>query len=126
MINELYWLTRLDDLNDFILAFIIITFVLVFVFMFVVFTGMSDTSSYDNVKDSEFYKFSKTWLPRTILIALISSLAYVLIPSTKEMLIIQGVGDTVEYIKNNDTAKQLPDKTLQCIDKLLEDYLNNN
>ena len=87
---------------------------------------MSDTDTYNNVKDCEFYKFSKTWFPRTLLIASISLLAYVLIPTTKEMLIIKGVGGTIEYIKNNDTTKQLPDKTLQCIDKLLEDYLNNN
>ena len=40
------------------------------------------------------------------------------------MLIIYGVGGTVEYLQNNETAKQIPDKTLQCIDKLLEDYLN--
>ena len=125
MTNELYWLTRLDGLNDFILTFSIIAFILFVLFAITVFIGMSDTDTYNNVKDCEFYKFSKTWFPRTLLIASISLLAYVLIPTTKEMLIIKGVGGTIEYIKNNDTTKQLPDKTLQCIDKLLEDYLNN-
>ena len=37
------------------------------------------------------------------------------IPSTKEAMLIYGIGGTLDYIKSNDKAKQLPDK---CIDAL--------
>jgi hypothetical protein len=52
------------------------------------------------------------------------------LPSKKDMLLIYGVGGTIDYIKNNDTAKQLPDKVVIALDKyfdtLNEDNKHNN
>lgn len=45
------------------------------------------------------------------------------LPSTKNAFIIYGLNGTIEYIKNNDTAKQLPDKAIKCLDLLLDNYL---
>ena len=30
---------------------------------------------------------------------------------------IYGVGDTIDYVKSNNTAKQLPDKCIEALDK---------
>jgi hypothetical protein len=38
------------------------------------------------------------------------------------MLLIYGVGGTVDYIKSNDTAKQLPDKVVNALDKYLDSF----
>ena len=40
---------------------------------------------------------------------------------TKEMLLIYGVGGTIDYIKSNDTAKELPDKAVKALDKYLDE-----
>ena len=44
----------------------------------------------------------------------------IFIPTTNEALLIYGVGGTIDYIKSNDTAKQLPDKCIKALDKWVE------
>ena len=33
---------------------------------------------------------------------------------------IYGIGGTIDYIKSNETAKQLPDKCIKALDKLVD------
>ena len=33
---------------------------------------------------------------------------------------IYGIGGTIDYVKSNETAKQLPDKYIKALDKLAE------
>ena len=47
----------------------------------------------------------------------------VFIPSKRDMLMIIGIGGTIEYLKSNDTAKELPDKVIMAIDKFLDDTI---
>ena len=42
------------------------------------------------------------------------------IPTTNQALLIYGVGGTIDYIKSNDTSKQLPDKCVKALDKYLD------
>lgn len=42
------------------------------------------------------------------------------IPSTKQAYTIFGIGGTIEYLKDNKTAKQLPDKAVLALDKWLD------
>lgn len=51
----------------------------------------------------------------------IAGVMLVFIPTTKEMLLIYGVGGTIDYIKSNDTAKELPDKAVKALDKYLDE-----
>lgn len=44
----------------------------------------------------------------------------IFIPTTNEALLIYGVGGTIDYIKSNSTAKQLPDKCVKALDKYLD------
>ena len=46
------------------------------------------------------------------------------IPSAKQIAIIWSVGNTIEYIQGNEKIKELPDKAVQCLDKFIDDYLN--
>jgi hypothetical protein len=39
----------------------------------------------------------------------------ILTPDTKDAMLIFGVGTTIDYVKQNDTLKQIPDK---CVDAL--------
>ena len=34
-----------------------------------------------------------------------------------DALLIYGVGGTIDYVKSNKTAKQLPDKCIKALDK---------
>ena len=41
------------------------------------------------------------------------------IPMKNDALLIYGVGCTIDYIKSNDKAKQLPDKCIKALDNEL-------
>lgn len=56
-------------------------------------------------------------------VALISVMVQIFIPTTKQAYIISGIGGIVEYVKSNDTAKQIPDKAIMALDKLMDEYL---
>ena len=43
------------------------------------------------------------------------------VPSTKEALMIFGVGSTIEYLKSNEKAMQLPDKCIDALDAWVEE-----
>ena len=61
-----------------------------------------------------------------IYIGIVALLLLVFVPTTKQGYIIYGVGGTIDYLKNNDVAKQLPDKTILALDKFLEKEINDN
>lgn len=50
----------------------------------------------------------------------------VFIPSTKNLLIIYGVGGTIDYLKENKDANKIPDKCIKALDKYLDDALKED
>jgi hypothetical protein len=57
----------------------------------------------------------------SIISFIIGLLGVTFIPTTKEALLIYGVGGTIDYLKQNPTAKQLPDKCINALDKWIDD-----
>lgn len=109
--NEMYWITRMDGINTFLIIceiFICLAFVWIAVtFMF----ADSSEEKRTTAKGSIY----------TGIAALIVGLMLIFIPTTKDMLLIYGVGGTIDYIKGNDTAKGLPDKAVKALDKYLDE-----
>lgn len=50
----------------------------------------------------------------------------IFIPSTKNLLIIYGVGGTIDYVKENKDANKIPDKCIKALDKYLDDALKED
>lgn len=46
----------------------------------------------------------------------------ILLPSKQDAYIIYGIGSVVDYIQENDEAKQLPDKTVKMLNALADKY----
>lgn len=113
--SEIYWISRLDYIcNLFIVLSIIFgTIVVVGGFILVV----SDRS------DNDYPTILKI-VKRSILILGFSVLGVIFLPNTKQAYMIWGLGGTIDYIKSNETVQKLPDKTIQCLDKFLDKYLN--
>lgn len=113
--SEIYWISRLDYIcNLFIVLSIIFgTIVVVGGFILVV----SDRS------DNDYPTILKI-VKRSILILGFSLLGVIFLPNTKQAYMIWGLGGTIDYIKSNETVQKLPDKTIQCLDKFLDKYLN--
>lgn len=109
--NELYWLTRLEYIQNFLVIVMSVSGIA----MFISFMSWLVASYEEEVKKSLL------WLRYTFATLIISSLIFVFVPTTKEAVLIWGVGSTIDYIQENETAKQLPDK---CINAL-NDWVDN-
>ena len=60
------------------------------------------------------------WLRRSVVAIVISAIGTVFIPRGNELMAIYGIGGTIDYIKSNDKANELPDKVVDALTKYLE------
>jgi hypothetical protein len=108
--NELYWLTRLEYIQNFLVIVMSASGIAMFV-SFMLWTMAEYT---------EEIRKTLSWLRWAFATLVISSLIFVFVPSTKEALLIWGVGSTIDYIQENETAKQLPDKCINALNDWVE------
>ena len=120
--NEIYWMTRLDVINVFltlIAVFSVIAAVVLF-FIGIIKRSESDIFNKDSQTWEQHIETSKMCLyfaKRCAVVFCVSIFINIFTPTTNEALLIYGVGGTIDYIKSNDTSKQLPDKCVKALDK---------
>lgn len=109
--STLYWINVLENINFlFVLIFIASgLFSVASVFANLVCT----TDEISETLDYKHFIKAKHWA-YTLLI--ISTLVITFVPSKRELYIIYGVGGTIDYLKENPTAKELPDKCIKALD----------
>lgn len=119
--NEFYWITRLDSIDNLLLAFAVIASI-VFVIGLVGFGVTFDDDDFDF--SDEYTKRLRNYFKKMTVISgivlLSASTINTFLPSTKDAYVIYGVGGTFDYLKTNETAKQLPDKVVMAIDSYLD------
>jgi hypothetical protein len=105
--SEIYWITRLSILAKFSENILIVCFILAMVgiIMFPLYSDLNNTFKNICKKGFKWYCFALFFC----------ALGTIFIPTQKDLFLIYGIGGTIDYIKSNDKAKQLPDK---CIDAL--------
>ena len=113
--NELYWLTRLEYIQNFLVIVMSVSSIALFI-TFVMWLMANYV---------EEAKLMLKWVVGTFTTLVISSLIFVFVPSTKEAVLIWGVGSTIDYIQENETAKQLPDKCINALDNWVESFNTN-
>ena len=59
-------------------------------------------------------------------VLLLSVLLATIIPSKKELYMIYGVGGTIEYLKSNPNAKELPDKCIKALERWTDSVNKEN
>lgn len=130
LMNELYWISVLGNLKT---IAIILSVLLGVVTMFL---GVCYQDALEDVEKYHYQSFKESAIKtknetfRFFMVALASFvcclLITVFIPSKKELYLIYGVGTTIDYLKSNDTAKQLPDKAIKALDKWLDNKSNKD
>ena len=55
-----------------------------------------------------------------------SLLVALLLPSSKQAAIIYTAGSAIEYVQNNEKIQELPEKATDCLNKFIDDYLNED
>lgn len=111
--SDLYWMTVLGNLENFFLSVSIILGVLLSISVM----GILANAGINERSVEKCRKYSKRILPGFIFFLI----SLIFIPSKKEMYLIYGVGGTIDYLKANPTAKQLPNKCIEVIDKWLDE-----
>ena len=113
--SEIYWISRLDYICNLFIVLSIVFGVIVVVGGFTLI--VADKS------DNDYPVILKT-VKKSLLIFSCSILVVIFLPNTKQAYMIWGLGGTIDYIKSNETVQKLPDKTVQCLDKFIDKYLN--
>lgn len=118
-ISDMYWITRLSSIHDaFLFVFIIAAIVAGFTGIIILLIG-------DDKDDHACFKRVKKYFITAFVAVVLGGIGLVFVPKTNEALLIYGVGTTIDYVDNNETIKQLPDKAVQALDKYL-DSLNKD
>ena len=123
--NEIYWITRLDAICAFLWIVSLLSFLLLGILLFVAkISKINAENDEENCEDwNEYmqrYKECMRYAKIGVIVFLVSVFINTFIPTTKQALLIYGVGGTIDYIKSNDTSKQLPDKCVKALDKYLD------
>ena len=120
--SEIYWITRLTCICNFLTAVAVISFLIsAFTVVFVV-CNRIEANNYEKGGENwnyymQRFKMSLSYFKRLIFVAIVACFINLFIPTTNEALMIYGVGGTIDYVKSNETAKQLPDKYIKALDK---------
>lgn len=136
--DEIYWITRLGALNFLFNAIIFVSLVAIII-LTVELLVIKTTPNNEDDKNLELqvitgkahnenmsYNFVKKQFIRVFIVFVVSIVCNVFIPTKNEVLMIYGIGGTIDYIKSNDTAKQLPDKCIKALDKLADNINEEN
>lgn len=113
--SEIYWITRLDVLRGVLTGMAVILAIIVSCAgLFAVIYGEDETAA-----------TRRKILLRGSVAFVVFTLGAMFTPSTKEMMLIWGLGNTVDYIQENETVKDLSDKCVKALeawaDSLIEE-----
>lgn len=115
--STLYWINVLDNLKG--LCMIICALSLIFsagCFLANLFCAEEIKKGYAAFSYKSFKKYKNL----AYIILIISTLVITFVPSKRELYIIYGVGGTIDYLKENPTAKELPDKCIKALDTWID------
>lgn len=129
--NEIYWITRLEGISTFFGLSALFSAAIAIILFVIAIDNKSDADIYDEGSKTwklhiNIYKKCSYWAKRCVIILIILSFINIFIPTTNEALLIYGVGGTIDYIKSNGTAKQLPDKCIKALDKWVDSLNEDN
>ena len=116
--SELYWLGVLGNLNDLGGAIAVLSFLVFIALGFWFFLCSED--------DLEPSTFIKKMFKGSMFAIVLGVVMAIFIPSQKNLLIIYGVGGTIDYLKENKDANKIPDKCVKALDKYLDDALKED
>lgn len=123
--TEIYWLQRLANIS--FLFNVGFWFCLALAFLIAVvcfFAVIDDDFDMDDIKKGVIQR--KKHIKYFILCFAFFTLGAVMTPTEKDLMAIYGLGGTIDYIKSNDKAKQLPDKCVDALTRYVDSIENDN
>lgn len=129
--NEFYWITRLDAICGFLTTTSILGIAISTVLFAIAVCNKGDANLYAEgeihwKKSMKNYQILMRYFKRYTIVTLVLIIINIFMPTKNDALLIYGVGGTIDYIKSNNTAKQLPDKCIKALDKCVENLNKDN
>lgn len=120
--ETMYWITRLDAI--YIMFSVILAFSIIGTLVFIG-AKITNKAAYFETDREQSGKIAHGMIAFVVMLP-ISAAAVVFIPDTKEALVIYGIGETLEWINENDNANQLPDKAVEALNLYLDNIIAEN
>ena len=117
---EIYWIEMLDGINFLLVSTGIIILIVAAIMIATSFGGEDYDKKYED--DLPLRKKGIKILFLSLVIFIICALT----PNTKQAYRIYGISATINYLKNNGEAKQLPDKAVKVLNKWADNYLEED
>lgn len=117
--SDLYWILTLGGLHDFFVACMIIS-ICVFLCFFII-TIATEAKRKEDAREK-----SLNILAASSIVVVLCVLLTIMIPSKKELYMIYGVGGTIEYLKSNPNAKEIPDKCIKALERWADSVNEEN
>lgn len=118
---EIYWLQRLGNM-----AFVFNVGFWLCVIVALVISVVSFLLYLDDDIGTEELKRFKWWLKKYAMVFAFFTAGALVTPTTDDLLAIYGIGGTIDYIKSNDKAKELPDKVVDALTKYIDTVVNKD
>jgi len=123
--TEIYWLQRLANISFlFNVGFWFCLAVAFVIAVFCFFIIIGDDVDMDDIKTNVIQR--KKYIKSFILFFVFFTLGAVMTPTEKDLMAIYGLGGTIDYIKSNDKAKQLPDKCIDALTRYVDSIESEN
>lgn len=84
-----------------------------------------DPTRYDSFSEKAKTMFKKM-RKISMWIFIPSLLIALFLPNSKQAAIIFTAGSAIECVQNNEKIQELPDKAIDCLNKFIDDYLNED
>ena len=113
--EQIYWLQRLAWVSDFCSNVLLVSLscltVAVIVFFLAAVTGCLDEDSFTKVRQ---------YAKKLLLLLAFLCIGSAILPDKQDLWEIYGIGGTIDYIKSNDKAKELPDKVVDALTRYVD------
>lgn len=117
--SDLYWIFTLGGLHNFFAACLVIS-IGMFICFFII-TAVADSKG-----DGDTQEKALNIAAASFIVVILCTLLTIFIPSKKELYMIYGVGSTIEYLKSNPNAKELPDKCVKALERWADEDKEND
>lgn len=114
--KEIYWLTVLGNVSD------VCTIINVSVLICIIAVTILSPFLIEGYSDLCYtaQELLKKCCKVALCLGAACLIAAVFVPSKKDLMAIYGIGGTIDYIKSNEKAKELPDKVVEALYKYLD------
>lgn len=114
--KEMYWISVIGNVGD--VSEVMILFCGICILLFGSFSAIidSDVSGFGDEIEARGARFLKKATKTSFIVGIISVFIAIFVPGEKQLYRIMGVGMAIDYIKENDAVKQLPDKCINALE----------